>query len=52
VAGIRRAGFVVAINSDPKAPILEHADRCQVADYAEAVPALTAAVKRRVGYGK
>jgi len=49
VAGIRHAGFVVAINNDPKAPIFKHADRCQVADYAEAVPALTAAVKRRLG---
>jgi len=49
VAGIRRAGFVVAINNDPKAPIFEHADRCQVADYAAAVPALAAAVKRRLG---
>jgi electron transfer flavoprotein alpha subunit len=41
VAGIRRAGFVVAINNDPEAPIFKHADRYQVADYAKAVPALT-----------
>jgi electron transfer flavoprotein alpha subunit len=49
VVGFRRAGFVVAINSNPKAPIFQHADRGIVADYAAAVPALITALKRRSG---
>jgi electron transfer flavoprotein alpha subunit len=48
VAGIRRSRFIVAINDDPRAPIFEHADRYQVADHAEAVPALIDAIKRRL----
>jgi electron transfer flavoprotein alpha subunit len=52
VVGIRRAGFVVAINNNPKAPIFRHADRGIVADYAEAVPLLVAALRRRSGPGE
>jgi electron transfer flavoprotein alpha subunit len=48
VAGMRRSGFVVAINNDPGAPIFEHADLCQVADHAEAVPALIDSIRRRL----
>lgn len=47
VVGIRRAGFVVAINKSPKAMIFKQADRGIVADYAEAVPLLRAAFDRR-----
>jgi electron transfer flavoprotein alpha subunit len=52
VVGVRRAGFVVAINNNPKAPIFRHADRGIVADYAEAVPLLAAALGRRGGAGE
>lgn len=43
--GIRRAGIVVAINKNPKAPIFQHADCGIVGDYAEVVPLLTAALQ-------
>jgi electron transfer flavoprotein alpha subunit len=49
VVGVRRAGFVVAINNNPKAPIFRQADRGLVADWAEAVPMLAAALRRRSG---
>lgn len=42
--GIRRAGIVVAINKNPKAPIFQNADLGVVGDYAEVVPLLTAAL--------
>jgi len=42
--GIRRAGIVVAINKNPKAPIFQNADLGIVGDYAEVVPLLTAAL--------
>lgn len=51
VVGIRRAGFVVAINKNAKAPIFKHADRGLVGHYAEVVPALIAALARRRGKG-
>lgn len=47
VVGVRRAGFVVAINTSAKAPIFKHADVGVVGDYAEVVPALVAAIERR-----
>jgi electron transfer flavoprotein alpha subunit len=43
--GIRKAGTVVAVNSNARAPIFRSADIGVVADCAEVVPALTAAVK-------
>ena len=39
--GIRRVGFVVAINSDPKAPIFQNADLGIVGDWKEMVVRLT-----------
>jgi electron transfer flavoprotein alpha subunit len=44
LVGIRRAGIVVAINKNPKAPIFQAADLGIVGDYAEVVPLLTAAL--------
>ncbi len=44
LVGIRRAGIVVAINKNPKAPIFQNADLGIVGDYAEVVPLLTAAL--------
>ncbi len=42
--GIQDADTVIAINSDPQAPIFEYADYCIVGDAAEVVPALTQAL--------
>jgi len=44
--GIRRAGLVVAVNKNPKAPIFQNADLGIVGDYAEVVPLLTAALEK------
>ncbi len=43
VVGIQDADLVIAVNSDPAAPIFEHADYCVVADALEILPALIAA---------
>jgi electron transfer flavoprotein alpha subunit len=40
VVGIQNAGTVVAINSDPEAPIFEFSDYCIVGDASKVVPAL------------
>ena len=45
--GIRKAGAVIAVNNSPRAPIFRAADFGIVGDYAEVVPALTAAVRAR-----
>ena len=45
VVGIQGADVVVAINSDPKAPIFDFADYCIVGDVFKVVPALTAALR-------
>lgn len=44
VVGVQEAGTVIAINSDPQAPIFEHADYCIVGDVHEIVPALIEAL--------
>jgi electron transfer flavoprotein alpha subunit len=45
VVGVRRAGLVVAINKNPKAPIFKSADLGIVADYATLMPHLEAALR-------
>jgi len=49
MVGVRKAGTIVAINKNPKAPIFAQADLGLAADWAVAVPLLAtaiAAVKR------
>jgi electron transfer flavoprotein alpha subunit len=40
MAGVRRAGLIVAVNKDPKAPIFKAADYGIVGECAEVVPLL------------
>jgi electron transfer flavoprotein alpha subunit len=42
VVGIEKAGTVIAINSDPEAPIFDFADYCIVGDVRQVLPALIA----------
>lgn len=42
VVGIEKASLVIAINSDPEAPIFEYADYCVVGDVHEVLPELIA----------
>jgi electron transfer flavoprotein alpha subunit len=46
VVGIEKADLVVAINSDPEAPIFDYADYCIVGDVHEIVPALITTLTR------
>ena len=46
VVGIEKADLVVAINSDPGAPIFDYADYCIVADVHEILPGLITALSR------
>lgn len=48
--GIREAITVVAINTDPDAPIFENADYGIVGDYRQVIPALIEEIKRRKGF--
>ena len=45
--GVRKAGTVVAINNNARAPIFKAADFGILGDYAEVVPALIGAIKKR-----
>ncbi len=52
VVGIEKADTVIAINSDPEAPIFDYADYCIVGDVHQVIPELIAALreKREVAY--
>ncbi|MEK7216311.1 MAG: FAD-binding protein, partial [Chloroflexota bacterium] len=43
--GLRKAGTIVAINSDPEAPIFKNCDLGIVGDYAQVLPALGRALQ-------
>lgn len=46
IVGVEKAGTVIAINSDPEAPIFDNADYCVIGDAQKILPALAAALKR------
>ncbi|MFZ5450975.1 MAG: electron transfer flavoprotein subunit alpha/FixB family protein [Thermodesulfobacteriota bacterium] len=48
VVGMDGSEVVVAINSDPKAPIFEVADICLVGDFREIIPPLLAEIQHRL----
>jgi electron transfer flavoprotein alpha subunit len=45
VVGVEKADLVIAINSDPEAPIFEYADYCIVGDVHQIIPKLIAALQ-------
>lgn len=45
VVGIEKADTVIAINSDPDAPIFDYSDYCVVADAQQIIPALKSALR-------
>lgn len=49
IAGCSGAKHIVAINTDPGAPILAHADYAVIADLHTVIPALVEALKSRLG---
>jgi electron transfer flavoprotein alpha subunit len=49
MAGCAGAKHIIAVNTDPGAPILAHADYAVIGDLAEVIPALIAAIKARTG---
>ncbi len=53
VVGIEKADIVVAINSDPEAPIFDYADYCILGDVHQIIPALIEALldQRKMGNG-
>ncbi len=46
VVGIEKADMVIAINTDPQAPIFDYADYCIVGDVHQVLPALIAELRR------
>jgi electron transfer flavoprotein alpha subunit len=47
VVGIEKAGTVIAINTDPEAPLFDYADYCIVGDTHQIIPALITAIQQR-----
>jgi electron transfer flavoprotein alpha subunit len=49
MAGCLSAKHIVAVNTDPDAPIISHADYAVIGDLKEVIPALVAAIRARDG---
>jgi electron transfer flavoprotein alpha subunit len=49
MAGCMSAKHIVAVNTDPDAPIISHADYAVIGDLKEVIPALVAAIRARNG---
>ena len=47
--GMSTSGTIIAINSNPEAPIMQFADLAVVGDLFQIVPPLTAEIQRRKG---
>lgn len=52
VVGIEKAGTVIAINTDPEAPIFEYSDYCIIEDVHQIIPVLIKAIQqaREISY--
>jgi len=48
MAGCQSARHIVAINTDPEAPIISHADYAVIGDLNQVIPALIAAIRARM----
>jgi electron transfer flavoprotein alpha subunit len=48
MVGSVRAGVIVALNANERAPIFEHADVCIVGDWRETLPALVEALEGKL----
>jgi len=51
MAGCQSARHIVAVNTDPDAPIMSRADYAVIGDLNEVIPALVAAIKEAAGSG-
>jgi electron transfer flavoprotein alpha subunit len=49
MAGCLSARHIVAVNTDPDAPIISHADYAVIGDLSQVIPALVAALRERSG---
>lgn len=49
IVGIEKSGTVVAVNSDPEAPIFDYADYCIVGDLHKIIPLLTQKLRTALG---
>jgi electron transfer flavoprotein alpha subunit len=49
MAGCQSAKHIVAVNTDPEAPIISRADYAVIADLNQVIPALVAALRQRAG---
>ena len=49
IAGAKGAKKILAINADPEAPILAHADYAVIGDLHEVVPAISAEIRKTKG---
>ncbi len=49
MAGCLSAKHIVAVNTDPDAPIISHADYAVIGDLSQVIPALVAALRERSG---